>query len=192
MSSYGADRQRTLAPAPAMRNLAKGYCQGLVVTRRPLPRDASRGPPLLRVAFLTALIDLTEMAQLSQNPNPSQADRQARARPRIHARRIDSTHNGGVLPLKAAIIAQRFAQGETPTQIASALGLSKSTVSDHLKRADANVGRGYIGRKIVCEIGRSGVRVGELCDIRIGHVRPARPRRREASYPRREDRNGHP
>jgi integrase len=35
-----------------------------------------------------------------------------------------------------------------------------------------SVGRGHVGRRAVCEIlGRSGVRVGELCDIRIGHVR---------------------
>ena len=76
------------------------------------------------------------------------------------------------LPLKAAIVAQRFAQGETPAQICKTLGLNKSTVSYHLRRAGANVGRGYIGRKAVCEIlGRSGVRVSELCDVRIEHVR---------------------
>ncbi len=87
-------------------------------------------------------------------------------------RRIDSTLDGGVLPLKAAIVAQRFAQGETPRQIAQALGLSKSTVSHHLKRAGANVGRGYIGRKLVCEIlGRSGVRVSELCALKVGQLR---------------------
>jgi integrase len=87
-------------------------------------------------------------------------------------RRIDTDREGGVLPLKAAIVAQRFAQGETPRQIAQALGLSKSTVSYHLRRAGANVGRGYIGRKIVCEIlGRSGVRVSELCELKIGQLR---------------------
>jgi integrase len=87
-------------------------------------------------------------------------------------RRIDTDREGGVLPLKAAIVAQRFAQGETPGQIAQALGLSKSTVSYHLRRAGADVGRGYIGRKIVCEIlGRSGVRVSELCELKIGQLR---------------------
>lgn len=34
-------------------------------------------------------------------------------------RRIDSNHDDSVLPLKAAIVARRFAQGETPTQIAN-------------------------------------------------------------------------
>jgi len=45
-------------------------------------------------------------------------------------------------------------------------------VSFHLSRIGAQVGRGYIGRKVVCEIlGRSGVRVSELCDLLIGQVR---------------------
>ncbi len=40
------------------------------------------------------------------------------------------------------------------------------------RRASANVGRGYVGRRVICEIlGRAGVRVSELGDIRIGHVR---------------------
>ena len=45
-------------------------------------------------------------------------------------------------------------------------------MTHHLRQLGATVGRGYVGRRAVCEIlGRSGPRVGELCDIRIGHVR---------------------
>src|ERR1035438_2154835 len=86
--------------------------------------------------------------------------------------RVPLDRDLATLPLKAAIVAQRFAQGETPPQICKTLGLSKATVSYHLRRAGVNVGRGYIGRKAVCEIlGRSGVRASELCDVQIEHVR---------------------
>jgi len=35
-----------------------------------------------------------------------------------------------------------------------------------------SVGHGYYGRRVMVEIlGRSGVRVSELCDLRIGEVR---------------------
>ncbi len=62
--------------------------------------------------------------------------------------------------------------GKRPVQIAEELGLSKSTVSYHFRRLQIDQGRGYVGRRIVCEIlGRAGLRVGELCDLRIGRVR---------------------
>jgi integrase len=71
-----------------------------------------------------------------------------------------------------ALVAHLLAQGNRPQQIARQLGLAKSTVAYHVARLNANVGRGYVGRRIVCEIlGRSGVRASELCDLRIGHVR---------------------
>jgi integrase len=71
-----------------------------------------------------------------------------------------------------SLVAHLLAQGKRPAQIAKDLGIAKSTVTHHLRRAGANIGRGYVGRRVVCEIlGRSGVRVGELCDIRIGQVR---------------------
>ncbi len=66
--------------------------------------------------------------------------------------------------------------GLRPTQIAAELGIAKSTVSHHLRVLGAQVGRGYAGRRIVCEIlGRSGVRASELCDLRIGQVRLHEP-----------------
>jgi integrase len=69
-------------------------------------------------------------------------------------------------------VADLLERGYRPSQIANRLNLSKSTVSHHLGRLNANVGRGYTGRRTIIEIlGRSGVRVSELCDIRIGHVR---------------------
>jgi integrase len=72
----------------------------------------------------------------------------------------------------AALVALHLSKGRRPQQIASELGLAKSTVSFHVQRLQANVGRGYIGRRVLCEIlGRSGVRASELCDIRVGHVR---------------------
>jgi integrase len=70
------------------------------------------------------------------------------------------------------LVMHLLSQGRRPEQIARELGVAKSTVSYHLRRGGASVGRGYVGRRVVCEIlGRSGVRVSELCDIRIGQVR---------------------
>ncbi len=71
-----------------------------------------------------------------------------------------------------ALVANLLSQGKRPQQIAKQLGLAKSTVGYHVARLNANVGRGYVGRRTVCEIlGRSGVRASELCDLRIGHMR---------------------
>ncbi|MGH2831635.1 MAG: tyrosine-type recombinase/integrase, partial [Solirubrobacteraceae bacterium] len=76
------------------------------------------------------------------------------------------------LGLTAARVAQLHREGRNPTQIASQLGIVKSTVTYHLSRLGLKVGRGYAGRRVVVEIlGRSGVRVSELCDIKIGHLR---------------------
>ncbi len=76
------------------------------------------------------------------------------------------------LGLTAAMVAQLFAQGHPPIQIAKQLGLAKSTVTYHLKRLGLAPGRGYIGRRAVVEIlGRGGLRASELCDMKIGHVR---------------------
>ena len=78
----------------------------------------------------------------------------------------------GELGLTAAMVAQLFAQGRQPIQIARQLGLAKSTVNYHLSRLGLKAGRGYVGRRVVIEVlGRSGVRASELCDIKIGHLR---------------------
>ena len=72
----------------------------------------------------------------------------------------------------AALVAHLLAQGKRSSQIAAELGIAKSTVSFHVGRIGAHVGRGYMGRRVVVEIlGRSGVRASELCDIKVGHVR---------------------
>jgi integrase len=71
-----------------------------------------------------------------------------------------------------ARVADALARGLRPTQIAAALGLSKSTVSFHLARLDARPAGDYQGRRAVCgTLARSGIRASELCDLRIGHVR---------------------
>jgi len=78
----------------------------------------------------------------------------------------------GELGLTAAMVAQLFAQGKQPIQIAKQLGLAKSTVTYHLRRMGLQPGRGYVGRRVVVEIlGRGGPRASELCDMKIGHVR---------------------
>ena len=72
----------------------------------------------------------------------------------------------------ATQVAQLLSKGMRPNQIAQERGLSKSTVSFHLGRLGVDVGRGYVGRRVICEIlARCGVRASELCDLKIGQVR---------------------
>jgi integrase len=74
--------------------------------------------------------------------------------------------------LMTARVAHLLAQGYRPVQIARRLGCARSTVSFHLRLLGVEAGRGYAGRRVAVEIlGRSGVRVSELCDLRIGQVR---------------------
>lgn len=69
-------------------------------------------------------------------------------------------------------VARLAAAGKRPKQIATELGLSKATVTYHLRRLRIDMGRGYVGRRVVCEIlGRGGLRASELCDLKIGRVR---------------------
>jgi integrase len=71
-----------------------------------------------------------------------------------------------------AKVARLAALGKSPAQIAETLTLSKSTISYHFKRLKIDVGRGYVGRRVACEVlGRAGLRVSELCDLKIGQVR---------------------
>jgi integrase len=70
-----------------------------------------------------------------------------------------------------ARVAARLAAGMRPLQIAADLGLAKSTVGHHLKRLGVK-SNPYLGRRaIVTALGRSGVRVSELCELRIGQIR---------------------
>ncbi len=72
----------------------------------------------------------------------------------------------------AAAVAELAAQWLRPGQIAERLGLSTPTVTYHLRRLGVKSGRGYVGRRVICELlGRGGLRVGELCNLRIGDVR---------------------
>ena len=78
----------------------------------------------------------------------------------------------GELGFTTALVADLLVRGYRPGQIAVRLELANSTVSHHIARLNANTGRGYIGRRTIVEIlGRAGLRVSELCDLRIGHVR---------------------
>lgn len=69
-------------------------------------------------------------------------------------------------------VARLAATGKRPKQIASELSLSKPTVTYHLRRLGIDVGRGYVGRRVACELlGCAGLRASEVCDLRIGKVR---------------------
>jgi integrase len=72
----------------------------------------------------------------------------------------------------ATAVAELAADGFGVGLIAEEIGRSRSTVTYHLRQLGADIGRGYVGRRVICEIlGRCGPRVGELQDLRIGHVR---------------------
>jgi len=73
-------------------------------------------------------------------------------------------------------VARLAAGGKRPKQIAAELSLSKATVTYHLRRLKIDVGRGYVGRRVICELlGRAGLRVSEVCDLKIGKVRLHNP-----------------
>ncbi len=70
------------------------------------------------------------------------------------------------------LVAHMLDQGHRSDQIARRLGVAKSTISWHARRLDANVGRGYAGAHALCAtLGYTGVRISELCDLRIGQLR---------------------
>lgn len=72
----------------------------------------------------------------------------------------------------ATAVAGLASKGLSAVQIASEIGRRKSTVTYHLRRLGADIGRGYVGRRAVCELlGRAGPRVGELTAMKIGNVR---------------------
>jgi integrase len=73
---------------------------------------------------------------------------------------------------RAREVARLLGEGYSPSRIAKRLGMAPSTVSCHLSRLGVKGVRGYAGRRVAAEIlARSGVRVSELCDLRIGQVR---------------------
>jgi integrase len=71
-----------------------------------------------------------------------------------------------------AMVAGMLEQGLRPVQIARRLEVARSTISFHTRKLGVRPGRGYVGRRVICEVlGRSGVRVGELMQLKIGQVR---------------------
>jgi len=72
----------------------------------------------------------------------------------------------------AAEVGERWTAGMRASDIAADLGISKATVTYHLSRLQAEGPTTYIGRRaIVATLGGSGVRVSELCDMRIRDLR---------------------
>jgi integrase len=89
----------------------------------------------------------------------------------------------------AAKVAALLAEGKRTGEIAKELGRAKSTIGWHIKRLGVEGSRDYVGRRaIVAVLGGGGLRASELCDVRLGEVRPARSRRRAAANSRRQDR----
>jgi integrase len=71
-----------------------------------------------------------------------------------------------------ARVARLLATGHTPSHIAQRLELAKATVSHHTRSLTGQHAVAYIGRRTVIEIlARTGLRVGELCNLRLRDVR---------------------
>lgn len=78
----------------------------------------------------------------------------------------------GPLGATAMKVAERWQAGMRAKAIAADLDLSRATVTHHLRRLGAEQTGPYIGRRaIVATLGGSGVRVSELCDIRMRDLR---------------------
>jgi integrase len=72
----------------------------------------------------------------------------------------------------AQAVALRLSEGKRQKQIVAELGVAPGTVHFHVRKLGAVRVGVYVGRKaIVCTLGRSGLRNGELSDIRIGNLR---------------------
>src|SRR5919199_2618189 len=69
-------------------------------------------------------------------------------------------------------VARLAAAGKRPSAIATELGIAKSTVTFHLKNLGVAGAPPYAGRRAIVEmLARTGVRVSELCDIKLRDVR---------------------
>jgi site-specific recombinase XerD len=69
-------------------------------------------------------------------------------------------------------VARLTAAGKRPSAIAQELGIAKATASFHLRNLGAANATPYTGRRAIVEmLGRSGLRVSELCDLRLCDVR---------------------
>jgi integrase len=76
-----------------------------------------------------------------------------------------------------AAVALAVSEGKSQAAVVREMGLAKGSVSYHLKRLDLGAIK-YVGRgAIVSTLGYSGVRVSELCDLKIGQLRLHNPER---------------
>jgi len=72
----------------------------------------------------------------------------------------------------AAAVALGLADGKRQKRIAAELGVTPGTIHFHVRNLGGLRVGVYVGRKaMLCTLGRSGVRNGELSGIRIGHLR---------------------
>src|SRR4051794_3515654 len=69
-------------------------------------------------------------------------------------------------------VARLAAAGRPPSAIALELGIARATVSYHLAQLGAANARAYLGSGAIVEmLARAGLRVSELCDLRLRDVR---------------------
>jgi integrase len=155
-------------------------------------REVPLGPNSIRkqlTALASILDDAVEDGHLDHNPARGKRMRVHVPRPRRTflemdelAALLDSAaeqeapyrrEDQGEIGPRTAEVAGLLEQGLRPAQIARRLGVARGTVSFHLRRLGVGAGRSpYVGRRVICEIlGRGGLRVGELCALRIGQVR---------------------
>ncbi len=82
-----------------------------------------------------------------------------------------------------AAVALAVSEGKSQAAVVREMGLAKGSVSYHLKRLDLGAIK-YVGRgAIVSTLGYSGVRVSELCDLKIGKLRLHDPNMRRLADP---------
>lgn len=174
--------------------LREAIAAGAVIRDRRGRRRDPTGPSMLKklVTALAAILDeAVEDGHITTNPARSRRMRVHVPKPKRSFLEIDElaaledaaatqdaesdlpadvqTDSGR--PGNRATVAALYARGMPPKAIAAELDLAKSTVSHHLARLGA-MPAPYIGRRaIVKTLGRSGVRVSELCDLRIGQIR---------------------
>jgi integrase len=152
------------------------------------------GPATLRklIACLTSILDeAVSDGYLSRNPARTRRMRIKVPKPRRTflemdelvaligaAAKQDASVARARLPVTpkpgttAAKVAERWASGMRAIHIAADLGISRPTVTYHLRRMHYEDPGVYEGRRaIVATLGGSGVRVSELCNIRIRDLR---------------------
>ncbi|NLT05177.1 MAG: tyrosine-type recombinase/integrase [Solirubrobacterales bacterium] len=169
--------------------LRDAIAAGAVIRDHRGRRRDPTGPAMLKklITALTSILDeAVEDGHITTNPARSRRMRVHVPKPKRTFLEIDelaaledaaasqerdptrSTPDDGSTQAKVAKLHQ---DGKRPTDIAAQLGLAKSTVSYHLDQLGIQP-QPYIGRKaLVTTLGRSGVRISELCDLRIGHIR---------------------